>query len=235
MNKEIILCGKTISYEFERKKVKNINVRIRRDGTVYVSANRYVSIKAVEDFLREKAIFILSAIEQTENKKDKETVFLKNGETIYIFGKETKLELREDTKNFAILLENALILTVTDTEDSILIEKIYNKWRKEFAYTILCDYCEKIYPIFEKVGIKYPEIKVRDMVSRWGSCHTIKGILTFNTKLIHAPKECIEYVVVHEFMHFIHPDHSKQFHNSMAKIMPDYKDRRKLLNMQKST
>lgn len=44
------------------------------------------------------------------------------------------------------------------------------------------------------------------------------------------PKEAIEYVVVHEFAHFAHPDHSRAFWALVAEIMPDYKERKKLLN-----
>ena len=58
----------------------------------------------------------------------------------------------------------------------------------------------------------------------------MRGILTFNTGLVHADAECIEYVVVHEFCHFLHPDHSPAFHADMTRLMPDWKQRKKRLN-----
>ena len=67
------------------------------------------------------------------------------------------------------------------------------------------------------------------MKSRWGSCNPGKGILTFNTQLMYAPPECIEYVVVHEFAHFLQPNHSALFYNEVAAVLPDWKDRRKKL------
>ena len=81
-------------------------------------------------------------------------------------------------------------------------------------------------PTFEAMGVAYPEIKLRRMTSRWGSCRPKTGVLTFNTGLIHADEACIEYVVTHEFCHFIHPDHSPAFHALMTRLMPDWRERK---------
>ena len=89
--------------------------------------------------------------------------------------------------------------------------------------------CEKAYPYYEKYGIKYPTIKFRKMKTRWGSCHTIKGILTFNTQLIYAPIECVEYVVWHEFTHFLQANHSDKFYKELEKVYPDWRTSRKKL------
>lgn len=91
--------------------------------------------------------------------------------------------------------------------------------------------CDEVYPYFEKKGIDYPEIKFRRMVSQWGNCRNEKGILTFNKNLIYAPYECIEYVVMHEFTHFLQPNHSKLFYDELEKICTDWKERRKKLKM----
>jgi predicted metal-dependent hydrolase len=56
-----------------------------------------------------------------------------------------------------------------------------------------------------------------------------RGILTFNYALVHAPVECIEYVVFHEFTHFAHPDHSKNFYARLSIHIPDYRERKKRL------
>lgn len=67
------------------------------------------------------------------------------------------------------------------------------------------------------------------MTSRWGSCRPRNQALTLNTALIKAPKEAAEYIVVHEFTHFLHPDHSRSFYEAVARVMPDWKERRQLL------
>ena len=89
--------------------------------------------------------------------------------------------------------------------------------------------CREVYPYYEKKGVKYPQIKFRKMKSRWGSCHPTKGILTFNTNLIYAPIECVEYVVLHEFTHFLQANHSPKFYEELEQVCPDYKECRRML------
>lgn len=73
-------------------------------------------------------------------------------------------------------------------------------------------------------------IRIHPMKTRWGSCNFKKGTLNFNLYLIDQPRECIEYVVMHEFAHFICPDHSPTYHALMTSLMPDWKARRVKLN-----
>lgn len=72
-----------------------------------------------------------------------------------------------------------------------------------------------------------PEIRFRRMKSRWGSCQPVRGVLTFNSALIHVPERCIEYVVLHELCHFIRPDHSPRFRVELDALMPDWRERQK--------
>ena len=89
--------------------------------------------------------------------------------------------------------------------------------------------CEAVYPKFQKYGVEFPQIRFREMVSRWGSCQPKRKILTFNYALIDVPITCIEYVVTHEFVHFMHPNHSKKFYIQLAMFMPDWENRKKVL------
>jgi len=77
-------------------------------------------------------------------------------------------------------------------------------------------------------GGNYTSITIRDQKTRWGSCSS-RGTLSFNYRLIYAPPEILDYVVVHELCHLTHMNHSKDFWNMVASIMPDYRERRKWL------
>ena len=178
MIKEVFLNGTKIQYDLQYKNVKNINLRIKPDGAIHVSANKWVQQKVIEDFVISKAGFIRKALDKYENA------------------------LAEPQKQYF-------------AEDEIC--------------KVITELCEKVYPHFEKWGIKYPQIKFRSMTSRWGSCHPLKGILTFNTKLMYAPIECIEYVVMHEFTHFLQANHSGKFYEELEKVCPDWKSCRKRL------
>ncbi len=77
-------------------------------------------------------------------------------------------------------------------------------------------------------GGNYTSITVRDQKTRWGSCSS-RGTLSFNYRLIFAPPMILDYVVVHELCHLTHMDHSKNFWNMVASVMPEYKEYRKWL------
>ena len=75
-------------------------------------------------------------------------------------------------------------------------------------------------------NIERPEIYVRNMTTRWGSCIPSKKRIGLNLQLIKADERCIEQVILHELIHFIHPNHSKNFYFILTQIMPDWKDRK---------
>ena len=93
--------------------------------------------------------------------------------------------------------------------------------------------CRVYYPQFAAScpGGHMPKIAVRDMTTRWGSCSLRTGTLAFARRLCVMPLAAQEYVIVHEFCHFAHPDHSPAFWAAVARVMPDYKQREKLLKM----
>lgn len=94
-------------------------------------------------------------------------------------------------------------------------------------FQVLCDY---YFPLFaESLSGEMPTIKVRDMTSRWGVCNPARRQLTFALRLAAMPLPAQEYVVVHELCHFLVPNHSPAFWAEVEKILPDWKQRRRLL------
>ena len=89
---------------------------------------------------------------------------------------------------------------------------------------------DEVYPAFAAVlGGQKPTIKVRDMTSRWGVCAMSKRQITFALQLYNMPAAAQIYVVVHEYCHFLVPNHSPAFWAEVERILPDWKERRKLL------
>ena len=83
--------------------------------------------------------------------------------------------------------------------------------------------------MFGAYPVPYPQIKIRAMTSCWGVCHPKKGSITLNRRLLSVPRSCIEYVVLHELAHFVHPNHSRQFYDLLTVLMPDWRMRKKEL------
>ena len=103
---------------------------------------------------------------------------------------------------------------------------------KETALAHFTAMSDKVYPAFAGVlGGQKPVIKVRSMTSRWGVCFMSKRQITFALQLYNMPEAAQIYVVVHEYCHFLQPNHSPAFWAEVAKLMPDWKARDALLKL----
>ena len=88
---------------------------------------------------------------------------------------------------------------------------------------------KNVYPLIKDRLPKQPEISVKDYKSRWGVCYWQRGYIILNKRLFDKPIAAVEYVILHEYIHFLVQNHGEKFHKIMRDLMPDYKERRKLL------
>lgn len=232
MIKTVELNDKIVRYYLERKDVKNINLRIKPDMSVRVSANFLVSDKTIEDFLKLKANYILNALNyysELKRYEQKPKEFI-DGETFRLLGHEYRLKILEDKSNIVEIDGAFILLHIKDKNNFGMRKRTMDNWVKKVCEKTLKSVCDEAYLRFQKYGIDYPELRFRNMVSRWGSCQPKRKVLTFNIALIEMPISCVEYVVVHEFTHFLYPNHSKMFYQSLATFMPDWKERKRILD-----
>lgn len=235
--RQVVCQDGTISYLLIRKSVKNVNLRIRPDGSVVVSANRRVPISFIEGFIEQKQNYILSAlakyddIRHEEKQKHMQDIPKKyvSGETYRLLGRSIELKVAEAAQE-AVYTDGVFIfLQVKDKDNFRRKEIVMTKWLKEYRIEVFRKLIDERYALLEKYGVPYPELKVRRMTSCWGVCRPKTGVVTLNSRLIEAPVPCIEYVVLHEMAHFLYPNHSKQFWNFVTAMMPDWKERKKIL------
>ena len=223
--------GNAISYTLERKPVKNINLRIRADQSIYVSAPKDVAAKMVDAFVVEKSAYILRALKKFKDRNRESTLeknFV-NGETVKFLGRNLRLKVKNASRSKVESDESYVTLYVKDVQDADLKKRVLETWLRKKCKDEITAICKKVYPQVKKYGVAFPQIQLREMVSRWGSCSPKKGFVTFNTALIAMPVSCIEYVVTHEFTHFLYPNHSKKFYQQLATFMPDWEERKKRL------
>lgn len=88
---------------------------------------------------------------------------------------------------------------------------------------------ERVYPLVAALGVVKPQLRLRRMKSQWGNCHYRQGYITLNTVLASCPEKLQDYVALHELVHFLHPNHGPGFYTVMDALMPDWKERRKVL------
>lgn len=221
-----------IPYLLTRKSVKNVNLRIKPEGEVLVSANNSVPTDFIDAFIEKKQRYIFSVLSRYEEKKKLFQAVPKryvSGESYDLLGKSLRLKVEANKEENVYTDGVYIFLKVKDKDDFRHKEIMMSKWLKQYQTTVFEELLQEKYLLFEKYGVTFPTLKIRNMTSRWGSCQPKKGIITLNSKLIEAPRNCIEYVILHELVHFIHPNHSRQFWDFVAMMMPDWKERKEEL------
>ena len=208
MNNKIIIDNEEFEIIVNRKRIKNLYLRVKEENKIEVSANFYTTNKEILKIINDNKAFIIKANNKLKANK------LKPNKILYL-GDE--LSLIENDKTF---LDNNYIYAKSE-EDAI--NYIYS-----LCYDVFKVRLERIMNMFDNLP-KFT-LKVRKMKTRWGVCNKSSMTVTLNTELITKDVNLIDYVIVHELCHFKHMDHSPAFWNEVAKYYPYYKQARKELN-----
>ena len=225
---------KILGYEVHRKKVKNINLRIKPNMEVYISVPMNLHCDYIENFIRSKESWIKSVLKKVEDVKEKQKGFeYKTGEIHKFLGKEYNLTVKTGNFNSVNLVNNEkkpnIILTVNENilENIDEKKKIMEKWYFENAKKLFPQFMEKWLKILDE---HVEKVSIKPMKTRWGSCNYVKKYITLNTELIKRTPFEIEYVVLHELTHLKYPNHGKGFYNYVERYIPNYKIAEKMLN-----
>ena len=227
-----------ITYKLIRKKVKNINMRIKPDLSINVSAPTWVTNSEVDNFVLSNREFIHRSYQKFQSRAAKkiESTPLRfvSGETMLILGNPVKLSVINAAKNSVMLDGDTIVLATKHTEDIEKKGAIVEKWLREQACSLFAELTLDFYGKYfhDSYNFKCPSVKVRKMKSKWGSCMWRRGEITYSLNLYHQNMQFVEYVVAHELCHMVVPNHSKNFYRLMDEIMPDHKTRRKIPRLQ---
>ena len=191
-----------------RKNNKNIYIRVR-DGKIIVSCNYFTTKMQINRLIRDNYDSIVNMIEKDKKRVEKDDKF-------YLFG--NVYDVVFGFKDFEII-DNKLYVLNEKELSKYLNDKIKDVFSQRLTYW---------YNIFEE-DIPTPNLKIRKMTSRWGVCNLKNKNVTLNYNLYKYDLECLDYVIVHELSHFIHPNHSRSFWDLVSKYCVDYKNIRKKL------
>lgn len=208
MNNKIIIDNEEFEIIVNRKRIKNLYLRVKVENKIEVSANFYTTNKEILKIINDNKAFIIKANNKLKANK------LKPNKIMYL-GDE--LSLIESDKTF---IDNNYIYAKSE-EDAV--NYIYS-----LCYDVFRNRLERIMNMFDNLP-KFT-LRVRKMKTRWGVCNKSSMTVTLNTELITKDVNLIDYVIVHELCHFKHMDHSPKFWNEVAKYYPYYKQARKELN-----
>lgn len=212
--------GKTLAYELTRKRVKNINCRLKSDGIVYVSANSRVPVAEIERFLVEKADVFFNAYENIKKHKEKSEI---NTRSVNFLGKEYPVRIIQNSRETAVFDETEcrVFTRLSEPENVLLLIK---RAVSEHFLNLCREINAEVLDELKLNGLKPPptQITIKDMTSRWGSCSYTRGHISINSRLVAYPRETIKAVFWHEYTHYWHHDHSKAFYDFLTKYYPEY-------------
>lgn len=231
MVRTIVLQGRTLTYELTRKPVKNLNLRIHPDGSIGISAPPSVPISRIEGFLQEQTRPILEALDRyaEQAKRRRPPLQYQEGEIIRWLGEDYVLHVQRGTRREVQITDGAIHLILPEVDNIDRRRRLLEQWQAKQAETTLQQVCRRLYPPFGAEGVPFPDIQLRKMTRKWGICRPTQKRLTFNRNLMRMPMPVIEYVVAHEFTHFLEPNHARAFYETLGRFMPDWKERKAAL------
>ncbi|HPP43170.1 MAG TPA: SprT family zinc-dependent metalloprotease [Caldisericia bacterium] len=216
-----------MDYEIEKvikSNRKTFCIEIDDYGKIILRIPKNSSDLEIEKFLNKHKNWIYKKLKVIE-KREIELYPKKfiEGEMFLFLGNFYKLKIVKNQKEKIMLNNNEMNISDKYKTD---IRKVIIEFYKKKAFEIISD---RVNFYSKKYGYDYNKIKITSANKRFGSC-TNKGNLNFTFRLIMAPIEVIDYVVVHELVHLVDKTHKKSFYEKVEKILPDYKKRIKWLN-----
>jgi predicted metal-dependent hydrolase len=198
-------------------------MRIDEHGEVQLRAPKNMSVGTIVDFVSANTRFLAKTLEiapQTKIPKE-----LATGNVLAIFGKQYLLEVSESSRASMKIDHSNQVIVAKSPDKKLPLKKFYALCAKELeAY--IAPRCAEIAPYMSRLSPQ--KLRYKLTRSLWGSC-TTSGNITFNKRLLHYPKEVIDYVIVHELAHLQLHNHSEQFWNIVESHCPEHKTHRKVL------
>jgi predicted metal-dependent hydrolase len=204
-----------------RSRRRTITLEVTPAATLIVRAPLRAPAKFIGEIIRKKSPWILRKLDEMKLRPLSPCHEYTEGEMFFFLGRSYPLCI---VKEGSITIERSDKLYVSNT----LLPDIRNHLKRWYIKEAHKEIPARCMWFSMKTGHVPASVRITDARQRWGSC-THKGGLNFSWRLIQAPPEIVDYVVVHELVHISQPDHSKKFWDKVRKIMPDYERRRKWL------
>ncbi len=109
------------------------------------------------------------------------------------------------------------------------VRQALDGWYRQQAALIFPRRLSALLPRFKHYALSAPPLQIKPLVARWGSCSP-GGVITLNLRLIHVPKPCIDYVIIHELCHLLEHNHSSRFYRLLDRLLPTWRELRQQLN-----
>jgi predicted metal-dependent hydrolase len=222
--------SKTINFELLRSSRKTLAIHVHPDMRVEVIAPLAAQIDNVYQKVRKRAKWVKTQqifFGQFHPKTPPRQYI--SGENHYYLGRQLRLKVTRDIITSVKMSGGYILVSSHYPNNHEFTRELTEEWFKSRAHQKFRErllLCVERFPIPEKFTPQ--SLIIRKLTNRWGSM-TAANRLVLNTKLIHVPLACIDYVIIHELCHIAHPNHGVKFWKLLTTILPDWQKRKNQL------
>lgn len=220
-----------IEVVIERKKIKNIKLRVLPGGRVRMSVPYGVAKSWVDEYLQRKLSWIEKALAYYQERSDHEAdTIVQNGASARILGRPMTIIVKPSKVYKIEQKEDVIYIQSPVSDDQLAMQRQYQRWLHRESKKYFCEVINRWYPVVAPYDVEKPRLQVKKMKTRWGSCSPAHNKINLNSTLYKKTPDCIDYVVLHELSHLIYPYHNKEFYEFLTLHMPNWHEYKKVLN-----
>lgn len=228
MNEEGVAAwgGRAIPFAVVRSERKTMSITVSPEGAVTVRVPHHAHIDEVTERVAKRGGWIRyhqSRVERWRPRTPPRTYEL--GETHLYLGRQYRLSAELGLAQAVKASGDRITLTMHRPNRLEERKALLAGWYLAQARKVLGQRLEAVFEPFQKLGHAPPRLIVRDLTHRWGSL-TPRGNLVMSRHLVRAPRQCIDYVLVHELCHLEHQNHGAAFWSLLDRMMPDHEKRK---------
>lgn len=211
--------GSEVLYELTRKPVKNINLRVKEDGSLRISASPRVSIQRIEQFIISEQDFIRRAQQRISSRNEHSGI---RADVFRWLGKEYPVRVISSSRECAVLEQDEMRVFTRFPERT---EELLQYWNADNFVELCRTLNAEVREALMSSGLTPPPtvVTIKDMKTRWGSCTPARGHISLNIRLAPYPRQTVLSVVWHEYAHYWHHDHSARFYVFLDEHFPEYR------------
>ena len=218
-----------LSIEVRRKNIKNVHLSVHPPlGHVRMAAPLHINETSLRAFTIDKLSWILAQQQKLRQQEREAPLEYVARESHFVWGKRYLLKVIEQDAAAKVTWEGRRLALYARPNSSVAQRaQILENWCRE-------ELRRELAPMLEhwqaRIGVSVAAVFVQRMRTRWGSCNEQTRTIRFNTDLARKPRECLEYILVHELVHLLERKHNTHFSALMDRFMPEWRQRRNLLN-----
>lgn len=211
------------------KNIKHLHISVYPPlGRVHVAAPERTDEDTIRLAIVQRLPWIKRQREQLQRAERQSTREMLSGETHFVWGKRYQLDVSRTSGQFSVEPKGKTLWVVTpEGTDAAGRRSTLDRWYRRQLKTAVPPLLEKWQPV---IGVEADKIVVRRMKTKWGTCVAHSRTIWLNPELAKKNPRCLEYIVVHELVHFIERGHGGRFIAVMDQVMPDWRARRDELN-----